>query len=252
MENSNDNRPHSGIDRRVVLGLLALFFGAMLMASNMGMLPYRTRSIILSWEMLLIVIGIIQVISNRENPIGFILIAIGGFFILPDIFDLSRDFHRMFWPVMLIVGGLLVILYSGKRKPFDSGSRHGYRNKSREGKDFNIHGYVDELNVFGGSKKKFTTKDFQGGKVTNIFGGAEIDLTQAELRDGTNYLEVVTIFGGASLIVPSDWNIEVNVVSIFGEFKDKRSLIKKPDDTKGRLVIKGLALFGGGDIKSFA
>jgi predicted membrane protein len=236
------NKP--GIDRRVILGLIAMLLGVLIMASNFGVLPYRVRSIIFSWEMLLIVIGTIQILSHREKPIGFILVAIGVFFILPEIFRFSHDFHKTFWPVMLIVAGLIIIFNSGN-----------YKNKFRKRKSFEKSEYtgsvyVDELNIFGGSKRRIVNRNFKGGRITNIFGGTEIDLSESDLNEGKNILEVICIFGGMSLIVPSDWNVYVNVVSIFGEFKDKRILIKKSDTVKGDLTIKGMAIFGGGDIKS--
>jgi predicted membrane protein len=194
--------------------------------------------------MLLIVIGTIQILSHREKPIGFILVAIGVFFILPDIFYLSQDFHKMFWPAILIAIGIAIIFNS-----------KNYKNKlwgrsSFEESEYTGSIFVDELNVFGGSKRRIANQQFKGGRITNIFGGAEIDLSQSDLNEGKNTLEVICIFGGISLVVPSDWNVHVNVVSIFGEFKDKRIFIKKSDTAKGDLIIKGMAIFGGGDIKS--
>jgi hypothetical protein len=60
---------------------------------------------------------------------------------------------------------------------------------------------------------------------------------------------VVTIFGGSVFILPSNWNVKVDIVTIFGGFADKREARDySPDEPV--LFIKGFTLFGGGEIKS--
>jgi hypothetical protein len=68
------------------------------------------------------------------------------------------------------------------------------------------------------------------------------------MAEGRHQLECVNIFGGSSMIVPSDWNIVVEVVSIFGGFADKR--VPTVVDPTKTLIIKGVAIFGGGEIKN--
>ena len=84
-----------------------------------------------------------------------------------------------------------------------------------------------------------------------MFGGSEIDLTQAKLAEGVYTLEVNAIFGGVTVIVPSDWKIELKMTSILGGFTDKRAYIKENPDPSKVLVIRGSAIFGGGEIKSY-
>ena len=91
---------------------------------------------------------------------------------------------------------------------------------------------------------------FKGGKVSNIFGGTEIDLTQATLAEGRNELIIECIFGGVTLIVPSDWKVVLNMSSIMGGFSDKRMYIKESSDSR-ILIVKGTAIFGGGEVKSY-
>ena len=75
-------------------------------------------------------------------------------------------------------------------------------------------------------------------------------MENCELAPGKNELDLFIMFGGYEIRVPQDWNIIVDVVPLFGGFSDKR--IKDPnrvyEDDKV-LVIKGLVLFGGGEIK---
>jgi predicted membrane protein len=95
------------------------------------------------------------------------------------------------------------------------------------------------------------TQNFRGGKLTAVFGGSEIDLFDCRLAEGTNYLDVFAMFGGTDITMPSDWNVKVEVLPIFGGFTDKRR--KEPNhvpDPERKLIIKGLVLFGGGNLKS--
>ena len=76
-------------------------------------------------------------------------------------------------------------------------------------------------------------------------------MNNCKLADGDNVLEIIAIFGGTTLIVPNDWRVNLDILPIFGGFGDKR--IKDPNKTflEGRsLIIKGVVLFGGGEIKT--
>ena len=104
--------------------------------------------------------------------------------------------------------------------------------------------------AFGGREIVVDSKDFKGGKLTAILGGSSIDLRNANLSEGENVLDIFTLFGGASLLVPQDWTIKVEVFSIFGGFGDKRnSSVKVMPHPNKVLIVKGFVMFGGGDIK---
>lgn len=241
MEKFEDNYTDSKRMKKVTFGIIVVVIGALLMASNFGYLPYHTRRIFFSWEMLLIAIGLINVASRENKTVGFILIGVGSFFLLPDIFHFSFSFVKLFWPVLLIGVGLSLIFFG--RRP--AHWRRGSQSQPLDG------GYISEFNVFGGSKRRIANQVFKGGEVNSIFGGSEIDMTQAILNEGENVLEINCIFGGVGIVVPADWNVRIDVVSIFGGFSDKRTVIKKAEDDTKILIIKGLCIFGGGEIKSY-
>ncbi len=56
----------------------------------------RTWDVIFSWQMLLIAIGIVNVANDSSRGIGWILIAIGGFFMVSDNYDLPDKFQACF------------------------------------------------------------------------------------------------------------------------------------------------------------
>ena len=62
---------------------------------------------------------------------------------------------------------------------------------------------------------------------------------------------MICVFGGTSLTVPDDWNIHIKIVSIFGGFADKRRSKSENIYSEKEILIKGVCIFGGGEIKSY-
>lgn len=110
-------------------------------------------------------------------------------------------------------------------------------------------GVIEELCIFGGVKKRIEMQDLQGGKLINVFGGMELDLTQCKLAPGHHTIELVCIFGGAVLIIPTDWKVKIEMVSVFGGFSDK-TLQEVQPNAETTIRIKGVAIFGGGELKN--
>ncbi|MGE0079106.1 MAG: DUF5668 domain-containing protein [Bacteroidales bacterium] len=232
IENSPNVNP-----TRIIIGVLLVALAGLILVDNFDFCYVPWNRYIFTWQTFLIVLGLILVAKHESKTSGLILIAIGAFFLLARFYDFPINLRRLFWPAILLFVGFSLIF-----------SRHGNRwksiNSSSSKEDF-----IDDLSIFGGSEQRFNTQNFQGGRITNIFGGSTIDLSKAKLAPGTNSIEMLCIFGASKLIVPSDWKIKIEVVSIFGGISDKR----KPGETQtsSELVIKGLVLFGGSDIKSF-
>ncbi len=232
MDKKNENRkPKSAT---AIFGLILVFIGLALIGNQFNLIPWEIRNVIFTWQAFLILLGVIF-ITTRENKVtGYILLGIGGFFIIPDVFDVPWEFRRLFWPAVFIIGGIL-ILFKGSSL---------FHNRSYSGSSLDR---LDDVNIFGGSDKIVTSKNFQGGEVISIFGGGKYDLRNANPGKGCE-LEVVNIFGGSDFLIPPDWNVKTDVVGILGGFSDKRSTVETNGDKT--IHIKGVAIFGGGDIKN--
>jgi hypothetical protein len=109
--------------------------------------------------------------------------------------------------------------------------------------------WVEAVTVFGNIKKRVYTKNFKGGDVVSIFGGVEIDLTQADFN-GAISIEMTQIFSGAKLIIPPHWQIRSEMIAIFGGIEDKRPPQTHYDENKV-LILNGTTFFGGLEIKSY-
>jgi predicted membrane protein len=226
---------------RSILGIILVLIGIGLIARSLDVFPAEFADDLFSWPMILVVLGIIFLSSKSNNTTGWILLIIGAIFLLPRITDLPYSFREVFWPVVFIGIGLLILF-----KSLGGIRRRGTPKTSGSGMDF-----IDEVAILGGNERKITSKSFKGGQITSILGGSQIYLLDAKLAPGENVIDLFTLFGGSTLIVPNHWNVKVEVTSIFGGFSDKRSVVEsQQNEDEGMLIIKGIALFGGGELKN--
>ncbi|MCC8408745.1 LiaF-related protein [Mucilaginibacter sp. UR6-1] len=109
---------------------------------------------------------------------------------------------------------------------------------------------LDATAVFGGVDKIVLSKDFRGGEIVNIFGGSEIDLTKADIH-GHIMIEVTQVFGATKLIVPPHWHVISDVSAIFAGVDDKRMRHTTTITNDKVLIIKGVSIFAGIEIRSY-
>lgn len=221
------------------------------MLENLNLIPFELRHYVFRWEGILILVGSIILITDPRRNAGWILILIGGFFLLPDIVYIPWFKFRTFWPLLLIILGILYIIRQRSYHTYyhaDSDAENDTNSPSGEGTGVD---YLNDTNVFGGGDVTVTSQNFKGGKITSIFGGSNYYLEGAKLSEGKAVIDFFAMFGGGTFVVPADWNVKSDVVAIFGGFSDKRRLsADKATDTSKELLIKGFVLFGGGEIKS--
>lgn len=197
---------------------------------------------IFSWRFILFVVGIVILINSNNKILGIILTTIGGILLFPKVFpDIDIDGKLILGIVIIALGIYVIFRSSGGKFRANLGGASDQINKD----------YLDDVAVFGGGTKVLTSNSFKGGNITAIFGGSEIDLTSCKLAEGNNILNITAIFGGSTIIVPRDWNVLLNVTPLFGGFSNK--IRREPNlvvDQSRTLVIKGVAMFGGGEVKS--
>jgi predicted membrane protein len=237
----HEHHHHHLEHNRAIIGVILVIAGLFLVLRNTGIFPDMIDNVVFSWPMLLVTIGLIMTIgSSGSRTSGVIIMAVGAFFLIPRIFSETFHVYNLFWPSIFIIIGVIFIF--SKRRGWSSVS-----TSSAVGDD-----YIDYVNVFSGGERQIVSQNFRGGKVTAIFGGSEIDLTRANLAPGRSELELACIFGGATIIVPDEWFVTIEVTPVLGGFGDSRKLNpgRTVDNTK-QLVIKGAVIFGGGEVKSY-
>lgn len=210
-------------------GVLLIVFGIGFLLQQFNVLNF---SIILStwWPLIIIIIGLLQLISNPRIAFPGIILILVGVILLGNQF-VDVNLFTYLWPVIIICVGLIFIFPQKNSNKF----KH-------------TENTIQNFSLFGGSNLLSTTQDFKGGEVTAIFGGAEIDLRNISIIDEA-HLEIICIFGGVTIIVPDAFNVEVSGTPIFGGWENKvNSTIHHSE--KPTLYINCYPIFGGVEIKS--
>ncbi len=234
---------HKQIDRRNITGIILIVLGSLLLLNTFDIVGFSFSYYIFSWKTLLIAIGLV-IINRRENPImGYLLIGTGVVFWILDLGGFYISFGRVFLPLLLILIGILVITRRGRQE------RHGRSERNPDG-SVNTD-YIDDISILGGGVRRVYSKNFKGGTITAIFGGSEFDLKNAEISPEGCVIDVFTMLGGTKLIVPEDWEVKSDALSLFGGFGDKRQTKPQSTESKKVLLVKGVVLFGGIEIKNY-
>jgi predicted membrane protein len=236
-----DNRVSE--NKRVYLGVFLIAIGGLWILERLNIIPDIWEDIFISWQMLLIGIGIFSLIGGNKTT-GIVLIFIGGFFLIDEVYTIPRELRQIGWPVVVIGIGVVMLVTHGRKK--DEPQITG--QNSTRGMD-----YFDDFVVFGGREVFINSQNFLGGKTTSMFGGTEYDLRQAQLSENGAIIDCVSVFGGCGFKVPPDWTIKNELTAVFGAFTDKRGstfgqIISNPSKT---LIIRGFSAFGGVEIKHF-
>jgi hypothetical protein len=215
---------------RYLWALVLITVGAVLLADSAGFAEVELGSIFKLWPLFIIIPGISAAFRGRYILGGGLVV--GGTAFLLSLF-LEVNIWQFVWPTLLILFGISMIV-----RPRSAGSKKGKKELSQD--------TVDEVVIFGGVDRKITSKEFSGGKVDAVFGGGEIDISQAELAEDTVELEINCVFGGIELIVDTEkYRVESQGIGVFGGWGSSYTPSKLD---KPILVVRGAAVFGGVDI----
>jgi len=231
---------------RVWAGLIVMMVGAVLLANEAGADVPRW---LISPPMFIIAVGLfIGARHNFRNWVWLIPVGIGTALLVDRIFW-EINIKPFIWPAVIIAIGLFMI-FRPRRKREDGWI--DWKKANIESTNASASGeedMIDAVSVFGHTRKNILSKNFRGGEVVNFFGGTELNLAQADIT-GPIVLDMTQVFGGSKLIVPSNWRIQSELVSVFGGVEDKRMIQPNIDPTKV-LILRGTNVFGGLEIKSF-
>lgn len=227
-------------------GVVVLIVGVVLLLRASGL---EMPNWLFSWQMLLIVIGVFNGIKHSfRHHAWWILVAIGLVFMVDEFFY-GWSLKQYFWPILVIGVGLAMIFGRRNKKWDGSKWKEEYIRYDETYNDSTDR--LDSVAIFGSVRKSVISKDFKGGEMVSVFGGSELNLSQAEFK-GQIVLEIVNVMGGTKLIIPSNWELHTSeVVSIFGGIEDKRVQQTSIGNGENILILKGTNLFGGIEIKSF-
>lgn len=218
------------------IGLLLVLFGAFIIFDDYYPLYYDF------WDfspIILVAFGIKKILDNKKDFVfGALLLAVGVYFLANNFDFLPYFLEDNFFAFLLILVGIFIITQKT--------GMSGQDIEQVESEDF------IKINAFFGSNERvIDTKTFLGGDCVAIFGSVDIDFRRAELGEGNQPLFINIIFGGATIYIPDDWNVIFESTTIFGSNEDNRKFRNEMEkDSQKNLVVKGLCIFGGFEIKS--
>jgi len=267
MDNNQNPIKHHN-NSNILAGLIIITIGAIYMLRNIGF-PFPEW--LFSWPSLLIVVGIYSGVKhNFRNNAWIFMIGLGLFFMSESYFSNIPFLNNMptrefLIPILIIAVGVIMVLRPNRRfygnRMMDGNFAENLENKIRskssnwqayanaQGQDSNDFIHINS--VFSGVQRTILSKNFQGGRISCVFGGAEIDLTQADFT-GTTTLRLEAVFGGIKLIVPPHWQIINQIDGVFHGVDDKRRAPAGAyNDINKTLVLNGSAIFGGIEIRSY-
>jgi predicted membrane protein len=254
-------KEHRTLGSRVILGIILIVIGGLYLLKSFN--PFFDFEIF-TFPFILMVVGLIIMLNSRNKLFGGVLFVAGILFYFSD--------KIMIGPLLIILLGIYIIFKQrnvgnrafgnpfpqpdanpDEKKDFREDIADFVKSEKKRYFDSSINrDFIDDVSVFGGGHKIIHSDNFKGGNITAIFGGSEIDLTQCKLAPGENVIDVVIIFGGSTIVVPNNWDVITNVTPLFGGFSYKKSRLESAGpQPAGTLVIKGVAIFGGGEVKSY-
>ena len=222
------------ITPRLIIGFGILALGMLWTLDNMDVL--ESEPITRWWPVILIVIGVVKLLDRRANRFGPIgLIVVGGLFLLDEAGGIDFD-----------LGDLipLGIAFVGAKLAWEAMTRRQRASEVVGNSDSVIHAFA----MMAGVKRQSISHEFRGGDVNAIMGGVELDLRNAQIREGDDVIiDAFAMWGGIDIQVPPNWRIVGDVLPIMGGFEDNTHPTGEPGPT---VTIRGTALMGAIEVKN--
>jgi predicted membrane protein len=184
------------------------------------------------WPLILILAGVVIFINDFKQYIVALAFILGGTILQLHHLDIIEvNVWGLLWPIILIAVGLSIVV-----------------NRSTSPKSIKTQDFDTTTAIFGGSEVVNSSKEYQGGKATAVFGGVSIDLRDATIKKEAT-LEVFALCGGIEIRVPREWKVQHQVFPILGGIESKKHG-EKAKDAAPVLIITGTVALGGVEVRS--
>lgn len=235
-----------------IWGLALIGIGGLFLLRNMGILFFD--NIWSYWPVILIALGVSKLIAGGHSVIpGAVLTAIGSIFLLRNLDIIHGNIGSYIWPAILIAVGSSMLMRHLYGPDWFGGGDRGEAGLSA-GRTDSGGSDARKLNadvIFGGIDRKFVSQEFEGGRVAVVFGGANIDLREANTQRPDIVIKADAVFGGVDLKVPDTWLVDLRGSGVFGSYEDQTHHPAQAGATPPpRLIVKGGAVFGGVTVRN--
>lgn len=220
---------------RAFFGVTIVALGGILLLRNLEIIKFDSWNVFWGtvWAAGLVLAGLVTIVSSQRlltRAWGLLLLAAGVSVGLNAYGIIDVSIWKLFWPVVLIAVGLMMV--------FSIGSANRKRAEKSSTDD------NEKVAIFYGEQSR-VRGDYTGGSATAIFGGVDLDLRQANIKDGA-IIDVFTFCGGININLPDDVIVKNEVRGVLGGSDDKT--MSKPS-AKKTIYLKGECVLGGLEIK---
>ena len=177
------------------------------------------------WSLFIIIPSTISIVKNIRDIGAYIWLVIGVALLLSaqEILDMEIV-GKLIFPAVLVAIGIGMIFKDSKLE------------KEKENEEY----YA----TFSGEKLNFEGDTFNGASLNAIFGGIDLNLKKADIKNETN-INTTSVFGGINIFVPDNVNVEIKSTSLFGGVTNK----VENKENQPTIKIRAFCLFGGVEVK---
>lgn len=235
---------------RIWAGAIVLGLGVILLLNRLDFHWHFFPSWIFSWPMILVIVGlVIGGNTNFRNPASYILLIIGGFFLVNNILD--WDIKRYVWPAVIIGVGVWLLSdrkpkgippsppHNGNPNPPNEGNAYSWDKRVAEEPLDNPAGAAgDPYRATAADDTPYTHSGYSGSDYTHQSTGS------AGAATDDDYVKITSIFGDVRRMVLSKNFLGGEIVNIFGG----SDINLMQADIKHPVVIDMFQLFAGSKI----
>ena len=222
----------------VIIGLLLVIIGVGYVGNVLNLWDF-TIFFKGWWTMFIILPCIIRLVNHGFNISNFVGLMVGLFLLVMQQTGIAI-LRNLMIPVIIIGIGLMIVF---KSKSFTNKRVIDPKTNGT----FNVPSYTavftSKTVVIKGSEV------FNGASATSIFGGIELDLRNADIRDDI-VLDVDCVFAGMDIKLPSYVNVESNVSGVLVGTDVKRKNLDPEEGVRiPTVTLSGSCMFAGITVK---
>jgi predicted membrane protein len=240
--------PRDNVTPQLVIGLAIMAAGILMTLDVAGLI--HARDYLRYWPIVLIILGSLSLANASDRSgrtSGVIQLGLGIWFLLIAMRVMPRNAWLLFWPMILIFLGAILVLHTVRRAqdlPLavripggDAGARTADPRET-----------INMVGILGGTNQRSYANPFRGGELMALMGGGRIDLRTAVIpAGGQATIDVLCVMGGYEIVVPESWRVDDRTTAILGGNNNET---RPTPDASAVLVLRGFLMMGGCGIKN--
>ncbi|MBQ3306127.1 hypothetical protein IJH02_01680 [Candidatus Saccharibacteria bacterium] len=185
------------------------------------------------WTLFLIVPSTIGLITEKEKLSNLMVLGVGICLLLAaqDVFSWETA-GKTILALFLVVLGLGIIFKTIFHNKFKKAIKDEVKKSEKAGDEPRSH-----LAIFSGENVSYDKEELKNVKLCAVFGGIELDLRNAIIKDAA-VIKAFSLFGGIDILLPENVILKTSSGFIFGGITDDRKNADKKSTAKNNKSAK--------------